>query len=158
MLPPSARRAAARSTRVARTAGTSANSSVAAMHTAALEMKTRQSSAPGNLNNTPPRGGVRSAMASRSQSATNMPPIAANAERMMPSVISCRTRRSRPAPIDTRTVISCWRVSALISSRLPTFAHAINRTAETTSAIPRVGSIAPALLNGVCLEHRSQAV
>ena len=77
------------------------------MQTPALIASTRQSSAPGSRSRTPPRGGVSSASASRSQVRNDKPARGANADRINPSVSSCLTRRPRPAPTESRIVISC---------------------------------------------------
>ena len=85
-----------------------------------------------------------------------MPPTAAKAERISPSVKSCFNNRLRPAPIAMRTVISCRRSNDLTRSRLLTFAQAMRSTKITTArAISSVGCIAPALLNGVFHNGRS---
>ena len=52
------------------------------------------------------------------------------------SVSSCRTRRPRPAPIASRVAISFCRAEARASSRLATFAQAVQSTrAATPSSI-----------------------
>src|SRR5882757_7387724 len=55
------------------------------------------------------------------------------------SVNNCRTKRHRPAPIESRSAISLCRTEARASRRLATLAQAINKTrakaASTTEAI-----------------------
>ena len=49
------------------------------------------------------------------------------------SVNTCRTRRSRPAPSDTRTAISRCLAAPRASSMLATLVHAISRSRPTTA-------------------------
>ncbi len=49
-----------------------------------------------------------------------------------PSVSSCRTRRRREAPSESRTATSRWRTEARASSRFATLPQAISSTSPTT--------------------------
>ena len=62
-------------------------------------------------------------------SANPAPAPASDSSRL--SASNWRTSRPRPAPIETRTAISCDRLDARASRRLATFAHAISSTNPT---------------------------
>jgi hypothetical protein len=65
------------------------------------------------------------------QRAISRPAVAPIADNMMLSTSSCRTRRHRPAPRDSRTASSLRRATDCASSRFAMFAHAIVSTSAT---------------------------
>src|SRR5438034_8852551 len=81
-------------------------------------------------------------------------------ERRRLSVNNCRTRRPRPAPMDSRSAISLWRTEARASRRLATFAQAINSTSPKAPKITEATGIrssrSSALLKNVPMLRASE--
>jgi hypothetical protein len=122
-----------RSTRAARKAGNNPNTSPVSTETKAVKASTRPST-PTAAPSMPMRGMLPGLSASKARMPTtpsarpNRPP-SSDSTRL--SVISWRAMRPRAAPIAARIAISRWRTVARTSSRLATFAHAINSTKLT---------------------------
>ena len=121
--------AAARSILLACIAGTSANSTVVIRHTPALSARTRQSISAGRLIMIPAGMGANSSLIRlRHQFARRSPP-GRGYGRQNQSLRSevAATGARRPAPRESRTVISWRRENDRTSNKLPTLAHAISK-------------------------------
>ena len=122
---------------VARHAGTKPKSTPVSSETASVKASTRQfrlRSTP--LGKIPVSLSVSARSALLLQNAKSTPTAPPNAASSTLSVSSCRTRRQRPAPTASRTLISALRKAARASNRFATLAHAISSTSVTTMNSP----------------------
>ncbi len=105
-----------------------------------MKARTRQSS-PGSIEMpNEPRVTSAGASAAPSQCATTRPSALPTTASSRLSVSSCRTMRTRGAPIATRTATSRRLARPLASSSVETFAQATSRTIPTTKPIATSGS------------------
>ena len=127
----SARSALAASSRVARNAGSSAESTTVAPVTASVKRRMRPSR--GNSSATGTGNGGRKALsASAAQRASATPAVPPRMASTNPSVSSCRIRRARPPPSASRTASSRRRTLALANSRFARLAQQTRRTRPAT--------------------------
>ena len=137
------RRSVARLVRVALSAGANPKITPVTTETSSVKPNTR----PFRLGPASPlitHGGLTVHSRSRTQRASTRPAAPPITDRKTLSVISCAIKRPLPTPSAKRRASSFRRPAARTSNRLPTLAHAINRTsALTPNATPPASTMTP---------------